>query len=296
MNSTRIANRVSVVTIIVNLFLSIIKFTAGIIAHSTAVISDAVNSASDVLSSVAVLAGVNISARSEDRGHQYGHERIEAIFGVMLSVVIFATGAGIGMNGISKIISGDYTQLAIPGKLALIAAVISTVVKEIMYHYTIVNAKKIKSTSLMAMAWDHRSDALSSIGAFAGIMGARLGYPICDPIASVIICIFILKAAISVFKNGVDRLIDKACDEETERLILKTAANVDGVMTIDEIKTRLFGAKIYVDLEIGADGTMTLYEAHDIANRVHDNIEQALPDVKHCMVHVNPKDKSEIKM
>ena len=289
MEDTKIANRVSVISIIINLLLSVFKLIAGIIAHSAAMISDAVHSASDVFSTFAVIAGVNISAREEDKGHQYGHERIEAIFSIVLAVILCATGLGIGASGLSKIFSGTYGELTAPGVLALAAAIISIVVKEGMYHYTVINAKKIKSTALMADAWHHRSDALSSVGSFIGILGARLGFPICDPIASVVICIFIIKASVDIFKLATDQLIDKACDDETERKLEKAVCSVDGVMSLDVLKTRLFGSKMYVDVEIGADGSQTLYEAHEIARHVHDSIEQNFPNVKHCMVHVNPR-------
>lgn len=288
MNSTQIANRVSVVTIIDNFLLCIFKLITGIIAQSSAMISDAVHSASDVISAFAVIAGINISARAEDRGHQYGHERIEAVFAIVLSIFLFATGIWIGYGGASKIISGNYGNIEVPGRLALIAAIISVAAKEAMYRYTIINAKKIRSAALEAAAWDHRSDALSSVGSFAGILGARIGFPVCDPIASVIICFFILKAALEIFKNAVNQLIDTACDDMTERMIEKTARSVDGVLSVDDLKTRLFGSKIYVDVEIGADGSQTLYAAHEIAKNVHDKIECSFPDVKHCMVHVNP--------
>lgn len=290
MNSTKIANRVSIVSILINLLLSVFKLAAGIIAHSSAMISDAVHSASDVFSTFAVIAGVNISAKAEDKGHQYGHERIEAIFAIVLSVILFATGIWIGYEGVMKIVSGAYGTLEIPGRLALVAAIASIIIKEGMYHYTVINAKKINSTALMADAWHHRSDALSSIGSFAGILGARLGLPICDPLASVIICIFIIKAAVDIFKTAADQLVDKACDDETESEIEKTVLSVDGVICIDDLKTRLFGSKIYVDVEISADGSLTLYKAHDIAQQVHIEIETAFPNVKHCMVHVNPKE------
>ncbi len=288
MDTSKIANRVSVVTIIANLLLCLFKLVTGLIARSSAMISDAVHSASDVISAFAVIAGINISAKAEDKGHQYGHEKIEAVFALILSAILFATGAGIGWGGVSKIISGSYSTIEIPGRLALAAAVISVAAKEVMYRYTIVNARKIRSTALEAAAWDHRSDALASVGSFAGILGARLGYPVCDPIASAVICLFILKAAADIFKNAVNQLIDAACDAETEKNMIKAVCGVDGVLSVDDLKTRLFGSKIYVDIEIGADGSQTLYEAHDIAKNVHDTIEHRFPDVKHCMVHVNP--------
>lgn len=294
MDNTKTANRVSIISIIVNLGLSVFKLAVGLIAHSSALISDAVHSASDVISTFAVIAGVNISARASDRGHQYGHERIEAIFSILLSILLFATGIGIGYGAVMKIING-YDNIAVPGFIALIAAAISIVVKEWMFHYTSRAAKKINSTALMADAWHHRSDALSSIGSFAGVLGARLGFPVCDPIAGIIICIFIVKAAWDIFFEATNQLVDKACDENVCMELRSVISNVDGVVSIDDLKTRLFGAKIYVDVEIGADGNLTLYKAHDIAQRVHDNIEKNFTDVKHCMVHVNPKNLDDLR-
>lgn len=288
-NPAKAANRVSVISIIVNLALSAFKLAVGIITRSSALISDAVHSASDVISTFAVIAGVNISARASDKGHQYGHERMEAIFSILLSILLFATGAGIGYSAVMKIISGSYKELAAPGVIALIAAAVSIAVKEWMFRFTRRTAKKINSTALMADAWHHRSDALSSIGSFAGVLGARLGFPLCDPAAGVIICVFIIKAAWDIFRDATDQLVDKSCSEEECLKLREVIASVDGVISIDDLKTRLFGAKIYVDVEIGADGNLTLYKAHDIAQRVHDSIEQNFGDVKHCMVHVNPK-------
>ncbi|MCI5604983.1 MAG: cation diffusion facilitator family transporter [Clostridia bacterium] len=289
MENKKIANRVSVISIAVNMALSVFKLIAGLIAHSSAMVSDAVHSASDVVSTIAVIAGVNISARESDSGHQYGHERMEAIFSILLSVLLFATGLGIGYGAVMKIIGGNYGELQAPGRLALVAAVISIAVKEWMFHFTKRAAKKINSTALMADAWHHRSDALSSIGSFAGILGARLGLPICDPIAGGIICIFIAKAAWDIFYDATNQLVDKSCDESVCSELRELVEKQEGVVSVDDLKTRLFGSKVYVDVEIGADGNLTLYKAHDIAQRVHDNIEQSFPNVKHCMVHVNPK-------
>lgn len=289
MENKKIANRVSVISIAVNMALSVFKLIAGLIAHSSAMVSDAVHSASDVVSTIAVIAGVNISARESDSGHQYGHERMEAIFSILLSVLLFATGLGIGYGAVMKIIGGNYGELQAPGRLALVAAVISIAVKEWMFHFTKRAAKKINSTALMADAWHHRSDALSSIGSFAGILGARLGLPICDPIAGGMICIFIAKAAWDIFYDATNQLVDKSCDESVCSELRELVEKQEGVVSVDDLKTRLFGSKVYVDVEIGADGNLTLYKAHDIAQRVHDNIEQSFPNVKHCMVHVNPK-------
>ena len=175
-----------------------------------------------------------------------------------------------------------------PGLFALIAAIISIVSKEGMYWYTRFYAKKIDSSALMADAWHHRSDAFSSVGALIGIGGARLGFPVMDSVASLVIFLFIAKAALDIFKDAVDKMVDHSCDEGTEKQIYDCVMENEEVLGIDLLQTRIFGNKIYVDLEIQADAMHTLKEAHDIAQAVHDDIEQSFPKVKHIMVHVNP--------
>lgn len=284
----QIAMRVSMNSIIVNVLLSAGKMIAGIVGNSTAMISDAVHSASDVFSTIIVMIGVKISGRESDANHPYGHERLECVAAVLLAVILAATGLGIGYSGVRIIIAGDSAAITIPTLLPLIAAVVSIVVKEGMYWYTILAAKKIKSGALKADAWHHRSDALSSVGSFIGILGAKLGYPVLDPIASIVICIFILKAAFDIFMDAVGKLTDEACDSGLVEQMQDCAAGMNGVLAIDDMKTRMFGNKVYVDIEIECDGNMTLLEAHSIAEEVHDQIEKSFPDVKHCMVHVNP--------
>ena len=282
----RMANKVSVITIIINLVLSVFKFLIGIFGNSQALVSDAIHSASDVVSTVAVMFGINLSAKKSDSLHQYGHERIECIFSIILAMMLFITGVGIGVTAIKTIVSG--AEIEIPSKMALVAAAVSIAVKEWMYHYTKRTANKINSTAMLADAWHHRSDALSSVGSLIGVGGALLGFTICEPIASIVICIFIGKASVDIFMDAVNRLIDRSCtDEETEK-IRECIMEIDGVKNIDMLMTRRFGSKIYVDLEISEDAEMTLSEAHKIAELVHDNIEAKIPEVKHCMIHVNP--------
>lgn len=285
---SRIATRVSVVSIIGNIALSVFKLLAGLLAHSGAMVSDAVHSASDVISSVVVIIGIRLAAKESDKEHPYGHERLECVAAILLAVLLFSTGLGIGVNACKDIFTEQRNTLAIPGVLALIAAVVSIVTKESMYWYTRYNAKKIDSGALMADAWHHRSDALSSIGAFIGIVGARMGYPIADSLASLIICVFIAKASIEIFMDAVDKMVDHACDEEVENAIKNTVLKEKEVKRVDLLQTRVFGNKIYVDLEIALDGDMNLRESHEIAERVHDSIESDFPKVKHIMVHVNP--------
>lgn len=283
----QIAYRVSFVSIMVNVILSAFKLIAGLLGASAAMISDAIHSLSDVVSTIVVIIGVKLSYKEADEEHPYGHEKLESVAAVLLATILFIIGLSIGYQGIMNIINKNYT-IAVPGALALVAAILSIVIKEAMYWYTRYYAKKINSNALMADAWHHRSDALSSIGSFIGIGASLLGYPIFDPIAAIVICFFILKAAYNIFKDAINRLVDKACDADTVNKMQETILENKGVLTVDTLMTRLFGNKIYVDVEISADGSMTLQEAHDIAENVHDRIEQEFPNVKHCMVHVNP--------
>lgn len=283
-----IAVRVSMVSIIGNTVLSLLKMLAGILAHSGAMISDAVHSASDVFSSVIVIIGVKISAKDSDKEHPYGHERFECVAAILLAGILLVTALFIGHTALEHITGGSSKSLAIPGLSALLAAILSIVVKEAMYWYTRFYAKWLDSGALMADAWHHRSDALSSVGALIGIAGARMRYPVLDPIASLVICAFILKAACDVFRDAIRKMVDHACDDKMERALLCCAAAQSGVMGVDEIHTRIFGNKIYADIEIQADSQITLAESHAIARQVHNAIEAQFPKVKHILVSVNP--------
>ena len=279
---------VSAVSIIGNAVLSLFKLFAGIFANSGAMISDAIHSASDVFSSVIVIIGVKMSAKASDREHPYGHERFECVAAIVLAVILCITGLFIGYTVIGQIIAGNTEEENVPGVLALAAAIVSILCKEAMYWYTRYFAKRLDSGALMADAWHHRSDALSSVGALVGIAGARMGVPVLDKIASLVICVFIVKAAYDIFMDAVSKMVDHSCSEETEREILQCAAQQQGVLGVDLIQTRVFGSKIYVDIEIRADGKITLAESHEIAEQVHDAIEARFEKVKHIMVHVNP--------
>lgn len=284
----KVAMKVSFVSIVANVLLSAFKMLAGILAHSGAMISDAVHSASDVISTIVVIIGIRLSGKASDKEHPYGHERMECVAAVILATILAFTGLGIGYTAIVKILSGQYGNLKVPGVLALVAAIVSIAVKESMYWYTRINAKKIDSSALMADAWHHRSDALSSVGALIGIVGARLGYPVCDAIASLCICFFIEKAAYEIFRDAVNKMVDKACDDAVETDLKNCALAQEGVLGVDLLRTRVFGNRIYVDIEIRADANASLRDAHKIAEHVHDSIEQSFASVKHIMVHVNP--------
>ena len=280
------ATRVSTVSIVGNLLLSLFKLLAGLLARSGAMVSDAVHSASDVFSSFIVIIGVKIAARDADSDHPYGHDRFECVAAIVLSTVLLITGLFIGYTALRKILGAEEAET--PGVLALIAAVVSIVAKEAMYHYTMRYARRFDSSALRAEAWHHRSDSLSSIGALIGVAGARLGWPILDPVASLVIFGFIVKAAVDIFRDAIEKMVDHACAPDVEEALRRCALAQPGVLGIDLLQTREFGSRAYVDMEIAADGELSLRESHRIAEQVHDAIERDFPQVKHIMIHVNP--------
>lgn len=281
-----VAYRVSLVSIVINLLLFAGKLAAGITGHSSAMVSDAVHSASDVVSTAAVMVGVRLGAKQADATHEYGHERLESVSALLLAALLALVGGGIGWNGVLQLLHPE--ALTVPGTAALWAAGVSILCKEGMFHYTRSAARQIDSPALRADAWHHRSDALSSVGALIGIAGARLGLPILDPIASLVICLLILKVSLDILLQAVGQLTDRACSPELEAEMRRAVEAVDGVRGLDLLRTRKFGSRVYVDVELSADGSLPLDQAHGVAEAVHRRIEEQFPQVKHCMVHVNP--------
>lgn len=286
--NTSIALKISIISVIVNLLLATFKLVAGIVGNSYAIITDAVHSASDVFSTFIVIIGVKIASKKADRNHPYGHERFECVASILLAVMLAVTGGSIGYGGINRIVDGSYKTLATPTMLALSASIVSIIVKEAMFWFTIIPAKKIGSGALKADAWHHRSDALSSIGSFVGVICAMFGFPIMDSVASIVICLMIFKASFDIFKDSVDKMTDSACDKKTEEALRTFIENVEGVLRLDLLKTRKFGDRLYVEVEISLDSNLILVEAHEIAEKVHSELELNFPNIKHCTVHVNP--------
>lgn len=283
-----IIKKVSFIDVSGNLFLSAFKLIAGIYGHSGALISDAVHSLSDVLAALVAFLGVKLSKKSADRQHPYGHERLECVASLLLSLILFATGFGIGETGLLNIFSGSYKTLAIPGRIALIAAIISILLKEAMYWFTRHYAKILNSPAFMADAWHHRSDALASVGSLIGIGGAMLGFPVLDCAASVIISLLIIKVAYTILKDSLTKMLDTSCGEDYEKALTDHILSHPDVIYIDLLQSRMFGNKIYVDLEIQVNGDKSLREAHKVAEDVHRTVEQHFAEVKHIMIHVNP--------
>lgn len=292
MEEQKIIKKLSAVGIFGNVLLAVFKLFSGVIGKSGAMISDAVHSLSDVFATLVAFIGVVLSKRPEDREHPYGHERIECVASLILGLILAGTGIGIGYTGVQKLITRE--AIEVPTLLPLIAAVISIIVKEAMFWYTMHYAKKMDSPAFKADAWHHRSDALSSVGSFIGIGLAKLGFPIMDQIASLVICIFILKVAFDITKDALGKMLDTSCGSEFEETLRNFVLTQPGVKDIDLLHTRQFGNKIYIDLEIAVDRSLSLLEAHSIAESVHANVEKQYPNVKHIMIHVNPAKEKQV--
>ena len=293
----KITAKLAAAGILGNIFLAVFKLIAGILGRSAAMLSDSIHTLSDVFATFIALIGATASRKAPDARHPYGHERLECIASILLAVILFATGLGIGWSCIRVIADGSYKEMEMPGLLALIAAIVSIVVKEAMFRYTMHYAKKMGSSAFKADAWHHRSDALSSIGALIGIIGARLGYPIFDQIAGIVICIMILVVAWKIFRDAAEKMVDVSCDEQFEEQLrgcVRQFAEREGLTVgIDLLMTRKFGDRIYIEMEISLDGSMRLTEAHDVAERLHEEIEHDFPDVKHVMIHLNPAEQQD---
>lgn len=284
----KIVMQVSITTILLNCFLAIFKCIAGIITKSGAMISDSIHSASDVFSTFIVMISIKLAKKEADSEHPYGHERIESIASFILAGILILLGVSIGINGIKQIVYQDFSNSTLPQGIALGAAISSIILKEGMYWYTRKYAKRIHSDALMADAWHHRSDSLSSIGSFIGIVGTMMGYPIMDSIACIIICLFIMKAGYDIAKDSIDKLIDKSCDPEKKQEIEELAKKQEGVLGVENIKTRLFGPKIYVDMDMLINKEESLENSYKIAREVHNAIEKTFQEVKHCNVNIKP--------
>ena len=289
--SEKIIYQVSLITVIGNLALTIVKLFAGFLGKSIAMISDAVHSASDVLSTFAVMIGAKFSNKKADKEHPYGHEKIESVTSIILAVMLFASGISIGFCGINEILKSQIDSISHPSAIVIWFAVLSIIVKEIMYRYTKSAASKINSSSLEADAWHHRSDALSSVGSLIGVTGAVLGFPILDPIASIAICLIIIKVSYNIAKTGFNQIIDTAASPEIETEIIDIIKNQSDILKLDSLKTRQFGNRIYVDIEVQIDKNTSFQDVHALIHQLRLKIEKHNPSIKHCMIHANPSKK-----
>ena len=285
-DAKRVTMQVSTVGIVCNAALTVFKLVAGIVAHSSAIVADAVHSASDILGSLIVMIGAVFSHKAADASHPYGHEKLECIASILLGNILVVVGAAIGYAGVMKIIRGE--TLAAPGVLALIAAVVSIVVKEGLYWYTIAAAKRIRSVSLKAEAWHHRSDALSSIGSFAGVLGARLGMPILDPIASIVICLFIFKVAFDLVRTGLNELLERSLPADVEEEILRIVTADPEVCQPHNLRARRIGAAIAVEVHVRMDGAMTVARSHALTVDIERRLRARFGEGTMIAIHVEP--------
>ena len=279
----------------VNMLLLVFKFVAGVLGHSSAMIADAIHSLSDFVTDIIVLVFVKISSKPQDKSHDYGHGKYETLALTIIGIALMAVAISIIVKGAIRIAGwANGEVLEAPGMLAFWAAVVSIVLKEAVYRYSIIKAKKLNSKALEANAWHHRSDALSSIGTAVGIGGAIfLGqrWTILDPIASVVVGAFIVKVAFDLLKNGIGDLMEQSLPDEVEDEILRLAAEVPGDTEPHDLRTRRIGNQYAIELHILMDGDISLKEAHDKASEVENLLRRHFGEETHVAVHVEPKNE-----
>jgi len=286
----KIIKKNTVMTMIINAFLAVMKMLAGIFGKSSVLISDAINSIGDIATNIVVYISAIFSRKETDKDHPYGHEKYDSIISIFLGVAIILTAFEVGRGAIYKLYDFFVNGIGIdtPKWYALAAAGLTIIIKEFLFRKTKKDAEKARSGALLAQAWDHRSDTIASFGAIVGITGAMLGVAYLDPIASLLIAFFIFRLGYRIIAAGVGQVVDKAADPMTEKTIQDIVNKYPEVRRLDVIKTRMFGMKIYVDLEVSMDYDLSLDKAHAVAQKLHDEIEDAIPEVLHCMIHCNP--------
>ena len=277
----------------VNLLLLLFKFVAGIVGHSAAMVADAVHSLSDFITDIIVLVFVHISGKPQDKSHDYGHGKYETLAMTLIGFALLAVAIGILYSGMAKIVAWvQGEQLEAPGMLALWAALLSIVLKEGVYRYTMVKSRQLNSPALEANAWHHRTDALSSIGTAIGIGGAIfLGrrWTVLDPVASVIVGVLIVKVSFDLLRNGIGDLMERSLPDAMEEEMLRLVAELPGVVEPHNLRTRRIGNHYAIELHIRMDGDITLREAHDKAAEVENLLRSHYGQETHVAVHVEPQ-------
>lgn len=277
----------------VNVVLLLFKFVAGIVGHSAAMVADAVHSLSDFVTDVIVLVFVHISGKPKDKSHDYGHGKYETLAMTVIGLALLVVAVGIVYSGMTKIIDwANGTDLEAPGMLALWAALLSIVLKEGVYRYSMVKARELNSQAVEANAWHHRSDALSSLGTAIGIGGAIfLGkrWTVLDPIASVVVGMFIVKVAIDLLRRGIGDLMEQSLPDAVEEEMLQMVGAIPGVVEPHNLRTRRIGNHYAIELHIRMDGNISLRESHDKASEVEDMLRNRYGEDTHVAVHVEPK-------
>ncbi|MGE4572164.1 MAG: cation diffusion facilitator family transporter [Candidatus Izemoplasmatales bacterium] len=286
----KIIKKNTFLSIIMNTLLAIAKLFGGILGGSAVLVADAVNSIGDIATNIVVFVSAKFSKKEKDDTHPYGHEKFDSMISIFLGFALLITAYQLGKDAVERFIDIVIEGLpfSTPMWYTWVIAIITIIVKEILFRITKIDAKKAKSQALMAQAWDHRSDTIVSFGAIIGIVGAIYGVGFLDPLASFVIGVFIFRLGFKIIKTGVSQVVDASADDEQIVKIKEIVHENDKVRRIDEIKTRMFGISFYVDLEIALDAHLSLEEAHAIAESIHDRIEEQMPDVIHCMIHINP--------
>lgn len=293
MGRAREIYKVTIVGSIGNVVLLTFKFIAGFVGHSSAMVADAVHSLSDFLTDIVVLAFVHVSAKPQDESHDYGHGKFETIASFLIGLALIAAAIGILYSGMMRFIDWlQGEQLAAPDMLALWAALISIVVKELLYQYTIAHAKKLNSQAMMANAWHHRSDALSSIATSIGIGGAILlgdRWTILDPLASMVVGVMLVRVSIKLLKTNLGELTDSSLPEETEREIERIIMEFPDVTEPHNLRTRRIGNRIAIETHIRMDGNLSLHESHERATAIERKLKQRFGGKTHVTIHVEPR-------
>ncbi|MBO4565228.1 MAG: cation transporter [Bacteroidaceae bacterium] len=293
MGRAREIYKVTIVGSIGNVVLLTFKFIAGFVGHSSAMVADAVHSLSDFLTDIVVLAFVHVSAKPQDESHDYGHGKFETIASFLIGLALIAAAIGILYSGVMRFIDWlQGEQLAAPDMLALWAALISIVVKELLYQYTIARAKKLNSQAMMANAWHHRSDALSSIATAIGIGGAILlgdRWTILDPLASMVVGVMLVRVSIKLLKTNLGELTDSSLPEETEREIERIIMEFPDVTEPHNLRTRRIGNRIAIETHIRMDGNLSLHESHERATAIERKLKQRFGGKTHVTIHVEPR-------
>ena len=284
--------RVTIVGSVVNLLLLIFKFVAGIVGHSAAMVADSVHSLSDFVTDIVVILFVRLSGRPADEDHDYGHGKFETLATLFVSLVLLGVAVMLFVNGVVDIVSALHgEELETPGLVALIAAAASIVIKEILYRYTVRCGKKVNSQVVVANAWHHRSDALSSIGVLVGVAGAMLlggSWSILDPIAATIVSVFIVKVAYNLLMPSLEELLERSLPKEVEQRILDIILSVDGVSSPHHLRTRRIGNAYAIEVHIRMDGDMTLAQSHAVTTTVERLLKQEFGDSTHVGIHTEP--------
>ena len=284
--------RVTIIGSITNLLLLVFKFAAGIVGQSAAMIADAVHSLSDFITDIIVIIFVKIANKPQDKDHDFGHGKYETLATAIIGLVLFFVGAGIFWNGAKSIWGFLHGQaLEEPGMIALWAALISIVSKEALYQYTRIAGEKVNSKSVVANAWHHRSDALSSIGTAAGIGGAILlgeNWRVLDPAAAVVVSFFIIKVAYKLFKPCIDELIEASLPDETERQITDILLSLPEVSSPHNLRTRRIGNNCAVDVHVRMDGKMTVEQSHAVTRELETKLKGLLGSGAFISIHVEP--------